>query len=224
MIDLEKRSDKAHTQSTILNRNEDSQKPVSPSSSQSSTANDNNKIIYYIVALIFCGLIIIFAVRTCSNNNSLFDRTTVESKGTTQKRSFGQFSYQRYMNFRGWNINVPSFMRPRNAPENNDGLSFYWDSRNYLQAYGCYNYGVTIDELYLDDIANTGSTVEYKVKKSSWYVLSGHTGDGLIYYKKVAFINHDGLDVIATAMLIYEPIYKSDFDPIIKQVFSKFPK
>lgn len=220
MIDLEKISDR--TSVTPSHGTNGIQQPANPPSNAPTPNNSTGRGIFIILGILLLGVLFFFFSRTNASDGTRDIGNTLQTENN--KRSFGTFSYKRYENYRGWSIDVPSFMKPRSVPENNDGSSFYWDNRNYLQAYGCYNYGVTIDELYEEDTTSGNGTVDYKIKKSKWYVVSGRTSDGLIYYKKVAFLEYDGLEVIATAMLIYEPVYNKDFDPVITHIFPKFPK
>lgn len=224
MINLEKNTDRTENLSATENNSAIQQQPTPPGNTSASNRNAGRVLLIAAVVVLALGLIYLFVTRSGSERSSQTGNTSPETAISTNKRSFGQFSYQRYENFRGWSIYVPSFMHHRGVPENGDGLSFYWDNMNYLQAYGYYNYGITIDELYKEDIASVDGTIAYKIKNATWYVLSGYTSDGLIYYKKVAFLNYDGLDVIATAKLINEPTYKTDFDPVIKYIFQKFPR
>lgn len=155
------------------------------------------------------------------------DVELVDTQTSTYKSNLPEYTYERFDNFRGWSVYVPSFMEPGEIPDNGSGQTFYMDKRTYIHASGMYTLDVTtLDDSYNDDLewmAKNNWTIEYRPKKQSWYVMSGFTSDGRIYYKKTALLYSEGIEVIAKAELVFDREYKEDFDPIIKYVFSKFP-
>lgn len=156
-----------------------------------------------------------------SGTQGYHEATHTGNNASENKRSFGSFSYEQYDNFRGYKIDYPTFMKPKSTSSvNGDGCSFYWDMRNYLTSYASWNaLEESISDIFKTEVENTSGTIVYKVQKSNWFVISGKTSDGLIFYQKTVLQN----DAIMTGILYHEEIYKEEFKPVIDHIFKKFP-
>lgn len=128
-------------------------------------------------------------------------------------------TYTEYHNARfSYSISYPTFLSHEVSSTNGDGCQLSFNEDIYLVVYGSHNiFDETIESEYRKN--DIGSYV-YSRQKNNWFVISDYTEDGKIFYQKTVLRDN----VFITAILYFPPIYKEAFDPIIKQIFQKFPK
>lgn len=130
----------------------------------------------------------------------------------------GRASYAVYFNSRfDYRIWYPSFLIPQREADNGDGRRFVLNDRIHLSVWGEINGdNRSLRSMFVD---SDGALALYRVLKGSWFVLSGYTPEGLVFYRKTVL--RDG--VFKTAILYFPPAYRADFEPVIKRIFSAFP-
>lgn len=99
---------------------------------------------------------------------------------------------------------------------NGDGCRLIRDERTYLSVSAVDKaFDETLEECYAERKVNA----VYSRMKGNWFVVSGYTDDGRIYYEKTVL--RDG--VFLTAIL-YHPIEEKEyFSSIIPDIFTDFP-
>lgn len=104
---------------------------------------------------------------------------------------FASSKYTKYTNTRfGFSIKYPNCFVKGEEPENGDGCGFSMKYSITFSVSGSYNVNdENIQQYYKNDTDLPLST--YQVKKSNWYVISGKTNDGRIFYKKVVLMSSD---------------------------------
>ena len=155
------------------------------------------------------------------------NNSSIENKHDTYQSTVGDdylkqqihdATYYHYHNSRfNYNISYPSFLYKNEEADNGDGCRFIMNEDIYLVVSGIHN---TLNENIEDKFHEYDiSSATYSRLKDNWFVISDHTPDGRIFYRKTALFN--GLFVTAT---FYYPIkYKDEFQSIIKRIFNKFP-
>ena len=83
----------------------------------------------------------------------------------------------------------------------------------------------TIDDLYKQKYYD-GAKVTYKrlFKNKNYYVKSGYSEDGRLYYLKECLTKREGSEVTIFAMIEYPENRKKEFNAVIDDIFSEFPK
>lgn len=134
-----------------------------------------------------------------------------------------EFTYETYKNNRGYQIDYPSYLKISPSVENNDGTSFISsDGETKLAVWSSY-YSETdnpISENYELDLNEEDFEITYKVKKDSWYIVSGFTITGKIFYKKV-FKSEVGAGTV-TMYFEYPENEKERYNSILPHVVESF--
>lgn len=128
-------------------------------------------------------------------------------------------TFHSYYNSRfGFYIAYPSFLTAEVEPANGDGRRFSMeDSEILLDVSGIYN--INDESIENSYHKNNIQSAIYSTLKDNWYIISGYTIDGRVFYQKTVLYN----EAFITAILYYPPKYKNEFDVIIKRIFIKFP-
>ncbi|WP_285828660.1 J domain-containing protein [Bacteroides acidifaciens] len=114
-----------------------------------------------------------------------------------------------------YSISYPSFLIQ--GEESSNGCRFSMNDDIYLVVSGISNiYNESIENKYKQ---YDTKYITYSRLNKNWFVLSGYTSNGSIYYQKTVLHN----DAFITATLCFPTKYKNEFDLIIKRIFSKFP-
>lgn len=127
-----------------------------------------------------------------------------------------EFSYYHNLRF-SYRIAYPSSFTQMPEPENSDGCKIYRDEQTYIVVYGEYN----VQEETIEDrfqIEKNESTT-YSRLKNNWFVISGYTDNGCIYYQKTVLRG----DTFLTAILNYPKEEDEYFSHIISKIFKEFP-
>lgn len=150
---------------------------------------------------------------------AVVDTCVVDSVTAHISSNHGAESFVYYYNARfGYRIAYPSYFTQMPEPENSDGCEIRRDEQTYILVYGRYNaLEETIEDMYSQSKAEEQTT--YSKLKNNWFVISGYTEDGRIFYQKTALID----DVIFTAILYYTEDENAYFSQIIPKIFSDFP-
>lgn len=119
-------------------------------------------------------------------------------------------------------ISVPSFMNYKG--ESDDGGPMFFDETGQIRLYAMYCKDQEL-ELYhqwtTSEIGN-GSPV-YDLSKDNYFVQSGYTYDGEVYYTKAYMDYNINPPFLYTATLIYPSSRKKFVDKWIPLIFNKFP-
>lgn len=127
-------------------------------------------------------------------------------------------TYIKYYNERfGYSIYYPSCFMQGKESDNGDGRSFILSEDISFSVFGAYN---TLDESMEELYNQDAQDASYSCFKGSWYVVSGYTLDGRIYYKK-AVSRIDGSLVVF--ILYYPEKYKKALAPMIRYESRYFP-
>lgn len=143
-----------------------------------------------------------------------FDSVTAHHISSDQEHEV--FAY--YYNARfGYRIAYPSHFTQMPESENSDGCEIRRDEQTYILVYGGYN---ALEET-IEDIYNRSMTEQttYSRLKNNWFIISGYTEDGRIFYQKTILRD----EVIFTAILYYAKDENAYFSKIIPKIFSDFP-
>lgn len=137
-----------------------------------------------------------------------------EVEGDTE---ISEVTYKTYYNSRfGYEIRYPSFFDKITLPSNGDGCQLMRDERTYLSVSGINN---VLDETLKECYDRRKVNAVYSRMKGDWFVVSGYTDDGRIYYEKTVL--RDGAFLTA---ILYHPIEEKEyFSPIISEIFTDFP-
>lgn len=106
--------------------------------------------------------------------------------------------------------------------ETDDGGPYFSDDVTYL--YAMYIKDQDLDSYYqycTDGVG--GKYITYRVYKDTYFVLSGYSGDGKIFYTKAVIDNRTMPSLLYTATLIYPVSKKTEFSHVITNIFNKFP-
>lgn len=175
---------------------------------------------------IICTAVLVFgSLVSCRQNISERNESQepeYDVETSTYSGDFDDYTLLSAYTSRDFGIMYPSFMDCEFLSENGDGLAMRYDSRNYMEVFGewIFDDSVTIEKLYAEELKSPMGSISYKLKKINWFVMSGYTPEGCIYYKKTA-ITTEG--AIAVAQLVFEPKNKEVFEPIIPKIFGNFP-
>lgn len=226
--------------SAVQNAEKDSEKAGTTANSNAEHAVSKsrfNKILIWAGAFVLI-LIVIFSVLfirernatdinagkfdvTPTYSDSVYDDTSSQSKDTaTAQASSGRVTEKLvyYYNVRfDYRIAYPSDFVRQPEPENSDGCEIRRDEKTYILVYGSYNaLEETIEDMYNKSL--TASTT-YSKLGDNWFVISGYTDNGDVFYHKTVLRN----DVIFTAIFYYPEDENEHFSKIIPKIFSDFP-
>lgn len=129
-----------------------------------------------------------------------------------------EVTLKRYYNSRfGYSISYPSSFNNIRESDNNDGCRFSKDDYTYLSVSGMYNaLHETIEDRYNEYKAKSSV---YSILKDNWFVVSGYTENGNIYYLKTVLKD----DIFMTAILYYPDSENEFYSKIIPKIFTNFP-
>lgn len=140
-------------------------------------------------------------------------------------------TWRKYSNFR-WNysFDYPSTLVSQPEPENGGGLAFFSpDGQVRLYSYGQYELDgeSSIEELQREAewgwIGSTGR-VTYRASKANWFVSSGITDDGRVFYQRLEH-RHDpatGIVYDVTFTISYPQSVKSKWNPVTERIAKSF--
>lgn len=136
------------------------------------------------------------------------------NKGNTE---ISEISFKSYYNSRfNYEIRYPSFFDKIEYPSNGDGCQLMRDEQTYLSVSGINN---VLDKTLEEEYNKCKINSVYSRMKDDWFVVSGYTDDGRIYYKKTVLRNGAFLTAI-----LYHPIEEKEyFSSIIPKIFTDFP-
>src|SRR5262249_52619541 len=130
-------------------------------------------------------------------------------------------AYKTYANARfNYSISYPAnLLRPQGEAENGDGQVFSAkDGSAEMRVYGRYNVNdETLNSAYADLVREWGASVNYKVMKGNWFVVSALT-NGKIRYQKT--ILHG--DVFKTFQIEYDAKRRDTYDAVTSRVSKSF--
>ncbi len=132
----------------------------------------------------------------------------------------GQTKYRSYNNSRfGYTISYPSdLLTPQGEAANRDGQVFLGTGAE-MRVYGSnLLLNDTLAGEYRAILREKGSSVTYKVLKSSFFVISGKSG-GRIFYQKT-MENSEGAFI--TFMIEYDESRRKTFDAVVTRVVRSF--
>ena len=164
--------------------------------------------VKYLKVIIF-GLAMGFWVYTkldtpTSNHTSAFEGFSYERSAFSHKTKVEVYhdieyvrdlldscGYAKYTNSRfGFSVKYPDCFVKGEEPLNGDGCGFSMKYGITFSVWGIYNVNdETIQEYYENDTDLAAAT--YHVQKGNWFVISGKTKDGKIFYKKVVLMKGD---------------------------------
>lgn len=130
-----------------------------------------------------------------------------------------QVSYENYCNSRfAYCIDYPNALIPQGEAENGDGQKFTSKgSKVSLAVWGQFDalsHGIK-GKLEMD---SKSKKVTYKVLKTNWFIISGYTKEGNIFYQKTMLID----DTFKTFVLEYPPAEKAVYDKVCGRLVSSF--
>lgn len=225
--------------SAVQNAEKDSEKADTTNRNGEYTNSKSrfNKLLVWTGAFVLV-LIVIFAVLfirernatdinvgksyvTSAYSDSVYDDTSSQLKDTATAHSSSCRVAEKlvyYYNARfGYCIAYPSDFTRQPEPENSDGCEIRRDEKTYILVYGSYNaLEETVDDMY--NKSRTASTT-YSKLGDNWFVISGYTDNGGVFYQKTVLRN----DVIFTAIFYYPEDENEHFSKIIPKIFSDFP-
>lgn len=119
-------------------------------------------------------------------------------------------------------ISVPSFMSYKG--ESDDGGPMFFDETGQIRLYAMYCKGQELELYHQWTTSEIGNgSPEYDLSKDNYFVQSGYTYDGEVYYTK-AFMDYNiNPPFLYTATLIYPSSRKNFVDKWIPLIFNKFP-
>lgn len=153
----------------------------------------------------------------CYSGEVFVEEVDTDVADKTSDQESEKFVY--YYNVRfGYRIAYPSHFTQMPEPENSDGCEIRRDEQTYILVYGGYNaLEETIEDMYNKSKAE--GQITYSRLKNNWFVISGYTENGHIFYQKTVLRG----DVIFTAILYYTEDENTYFSQIIPKIFSDFP-
>jgi hypothetical protein len=116
----------------------------------------------------------------------------------------------------GFRFSHPASLKPSRAPENGAGLNFS-DGRMSVTVQAHYSF-TSIDEIWRDLVAQYGGSATYKVKKKSWFVISGVLPNGTEFYRKF----HEGNGSWCELWATYPHALNKTYDPVIERMVKSF--
>lgn len=176
------------------------------------------------IALFITSEYLDFGTNTEATRNKIIESFKSFKDGALSNvNNTNEFTYETYKNNRGYQIDYPSFLKISTSPENSDGTNFISpDGETELVVWSSY-YAETDDpitERYESDLIDEDLNITYKVKKSSWYIISGFTNAGKIFYKKV-FKSEVGAGTV-TMYLEYPENEKERYNSILPHIVKSF--
>ena len=143
---------------------------------------------------------------------------------------FAQGSYGRddpwkeYVNTRfGFSFRYPAVLLASRNPDNGDGREFHTEDREF-SVLGIAHFLNTLDDgdglekRWQDELKELGSTITYKKKADTWYVISGVTKNGTEYYHKLYTkkSNWSGFKIT------YPHVKHKKYDPWVERIEKSF--
>jgi hypothetical protein len=130
-----------------------------------------------------------------------------------------QVSYESYCNSRfAYCIDYPTALVPQGEAGNGDGQRFISkDSKVSLAVWGQFDalsHGIK-GQIKMD---SEDKKITYKVLKTNWFIISGYTKEGNIFYQKTMLID----DTFKTFVWEYPPAEKAVYDRVCARLVSSF--
>lgn len=131
-----------------------------------------------------------------------------------QSTPFSMYINQRF----GFKLVYPVDLRAGRQPDNGAGMTFTSSDGEFsVTAQGHFLNDLTLDAMWAEEVSNAGSTVNYSLKRPSYFVVSG-TRNGQEYYRKV--FARDGNWVRFD--IVYPANQRSRWDPVVEQIARDF--
>jgi len=129
-----------------------------------------------------------------------------------------EIPYKKYCNARfKFCVNYPVTFGMGPAPVNNDGREFYDADGFFMIASGMYN---VLENSLKDEMKSQEEdfdTVTYRRMKNNWFVLSGYSGENILYIK--TYIVED---TIYHLYIRYPTYLKKEYDEIVSDIAKSF--
>lgn len=137
----------------------------------------------------------------------------------TATAALARGAWTRYGNARyGYHIDIPPGFTQGEAPANNDGRSFTSPDGSTLDVWGSNNVlDETLSKVYGDIVRERGSSIVYKTKGGTWFVVSW-TADGRSHYQK-QFV---GKGSMCGFIFTYPAARKSAHAPVVQRLERTF--
>ncbi|MCU0391993.1 MAG: hypothetical protein MUE81_12810 [Thermoflexibacter sp.] len=133
--------------------------------------------------------------------------------------TYAQLNYETYCNSRfSYCIDYPTTLIPQGEAFNGDGQKFTSkDKKVILTVWGIND---ALDSGIKGSYAeySKGNKITYKVLKNNWFIISGYTPKGNIFYQKTMLI--DG--VFKTFILEYPMTEKATYDKVCQRLLNSF--
>jgi hypothetical protein len=117
----------------------------------------------------------------------------------------------------GFRLTYPESLKSSRQPGNGAGLNFT-DGAFSVTAQEHFLNGKKLEDFYRDALESYGSDITYKVKKQSWFVVSGDQSNGYVVYKKFHVQDGNWAEFTAT----YPIGTGAKYDPVIERMAKEF--
>ena len=126
--------------------------------------------------------------------------------------------WKSYVNERfGFRLDYPASLKPGRLPENGAGRNFS-DGEFSVTAQGHFLNGKTLEDFYQEALNSYGGAVTYKVRRPTWFVISGERRDGAVFYKKFHAKGGNWAEFTA----VYPVALGARYDPVIERMAKSF--
>ncbi len=133
-------------------------------------------------------------------------------------QAVAQMPYKKYCNARfEFCVLYPVTFGMGPAPDNNDGREFYDRDGFSMTASGIYN---VLENSLKDEMKSQEEgfdTITYRRMKGNWFVLSGYSGQNILYIK--TYMRHD---TFYHLYIRYPVSLKKEYDPIVSKIAKSF--
>lgn len=123
--------------------------------------------------------------------------------------------WNKYLNF---TATLPAGFVRTHTTSSGDGATFSDASGAEIDVYG-YEMDLELEADLVERIyfwTDDGGTITYQASGEDWYVLSGLTGTGAVFYNhQISGEDCDGRPILAVMTLTYDPAEKARIDPLI---------
>jgi hypothetical protein len=132
--------------------------------------------------------------------------------------------WKKYTNARfGFSVEYPPTLQASREPDNGAGREFHTANKEFSLTAHAHFIGVadekeSIDTLWSDALKELGSTITYKKKTATWYVVSGVTKEGTEYYHKL----HTEGKNMAEIRISYPHAKNAKYDPWVERISKSF--
>jgi hypothetical protein len=132
--------------------------------------------------------------------------------------------YATYLNARfGYSIRYPVSLQPQPEAENGDGRVFLSaDGKTTLTVWGRLPVSPAGDLEQAMTYAKENRRVNYRIKRPTWFVLSGFTNDSKVFYSKTVLVSDRTGTYLKTFEFVYPISQKAQWDSIVTRVEQSF--